>query len=66
MSARLLAPVALAALLIPLESSPSDGVVGIAWNPPLFAQLPEAVREAAQQLEGQISSGEFEVPRAGF
>ncbi len=50
----------------PIRLGLADGVVGIAWNPPLFAQLPEAVREAAQQLEGQISSGEFEVPRAGF
>jgi len=43
-----------------------DGVVGIAWNPPLEEQLDAALREDVAALVKRIETGALEVPRADF
>jgi basic membrane protein A len=43
-----------------------DGVVGIAWNGALSGRVPPEVDARARELVARITSGELEVPRAGF
>jgi basic membrane protein A and related proteins len=43
-----------------------DGVVGVAWNEPLQAQLGAALRADVEALVARIESGALEVPRADF
>ncbi len=43
-----------------------DGVVGIAWNEQLAARVSAETRAAADRLVGDIETGRFTVPRAGF
>lgn len=44
----------------------ASDVIRVEWNEPLFAELPADVRERARQLEAEIRSGAFAVPRLDF